>query len=196
MSVLFGCWTSASRKSVQRVVEANAPLLTPDRDYWVSQRISRGLMPVDGEELERPGPTVLVDCTPLPLSARAPDFRDGIEVVVPSVRRTPPESMSPRAKMCNYINLVLGRGRGRFCWILREISPKDWAAISFWFAAAPCSRRERISCFRGSAGRWSCSSPPSSASRATRPICHSTTPVTPKRLFSRPRVFAFVRSDR
>ena len=92
----------------ERVAEANAPLLTPDRDYWIGQRISRGLMPVDGEQLETPAPTIVVDCTPLPLSSRAADFRDGITVAVPSVRRTPPESMSPRAKMCNYINVILG----------------------------------------------------------------------------------------
>ena len=107
----------------ERVVEANAPLLSPDRDYWVGQRISRGLMPVDGEEVETPGPTVVVDCTPLPLSSRAVDFRDGIEVVVPSVRRTPPESMSPRAKMCNYINLILGDLEAR------SRNPRAWAVL-------------------------------------------------------------------
>lgn len=107
----------------ERVVEANAPLLTPDRDYWVGQRISRGLMPVDGEPLEQPGPTVIVDCTPLPLATRAPDFRDGIEVVVPSVRRTPPESMSPRAKMCNYVNVILGDLEAR------SRNPRAWAIL-------------------------------------------------------------------
>jgi len=107
----------------ERVVEANVPLLGPNRDYWVGQRISRGLMPLDGEELEREGPTIIVDCTPLPLSSRAPDFRDGIEVVVPSVRRTPPESMSPRAKMCNYINLILGDLEAR------SRNPRAWAVL-------------------------------------------------------------------
>lgn len=107
----------------ERVIEANVPLLEPDRDYWVGQRISRGLMPLDGEELERPGPTIVVDCTPLPLSTRAVDFRDGIEVVVPSVRRTPPEAMSPRAKMCNYINLVLGDLEAR------ARNPRAWAVL-------------------------------------------------------------------
>jgi len=106
-----------------RVVEANAPLLEPHRDYWVGQRISRGLMPLDGEEIENPGPTIVVDCTPLPLSSRAPDFRDGIEVVVPSVRRTPPEAMSPRAKMCNYINLVLGDLEAK------SRNPRAWAIL-------------------------------------------------------------------
>lgn len=107
----------------ERVVEANVPLLGPDRDYWVGQRISRGLMPLDGEDIERSGPTIVVDCTPLPLSSRASDFREGIEVVVPSVRRTPPESMSPRAKMCNYINLILGDLEAR------SRNPRAWAVL-------------------------------------------------------------------
>ena len=107
----------------EQVLEANRPLLQPDRDYWVGQRISRGLMPLDGEPIERSGPTIVIDCTPLPLSSRALDFRDGIEVVVPSVRRTPPESMSPRAKMCNYINLVLGDLE------VKARNPRAWAVL-------------------------------------------------------------------
>ena len=103
-----GMTADAMCRISESVVEANAPLLAANRDYWVGQRISRGLMPLDGEEIESTGSTIVVDCTPLPLSSRAADFRDGIEVIVPSVRRTPPEAMSPRAKMCNYINLILG----------------------------------------------------------------------------------------
>lgn len=92
----------------QSVIEANVPLLGPHGDYWVGQRISRGVAAVEGESPEREGPTIVVDCTPLPFYSRAPGFRDGLEVVVPSVRRTSPSAMSPRAKMCNYINVVLG----------------------------------------------------------------------------------------
>ena len=107
----------------ERVVEANVPLLSPDRDYWVGQRISRGLMPVDGEEPHDIAPTIIVECTPLPLSSRAADFRDGIEIIVPSVRRTPPESLSPRAKMCNYINVILGDLE------VKARNPRAWAVL-------------------------------------------------------------------
>ena len=107
----------------ERVLEANASLLSPDRDYWVGQRVSRGLMPLDGEEPEYTTPTIVVDCTPLPLSSRAADFRDGIEVIVPSVRRTPPESLSPRAKMCNYINVILGDLE------VKARNPRAWAVL-------------------------------------------------------------------
>ena len=44
---------------------------------------------------------------PLPLRARARLFRDGIDVIVPSVRRVPPDSLTPRAKTHNYLNLVM-----------------------------------------------------------------------------------------
>jgi branched-chain amino acid aminotransferase len=80
-------------------------------------------MPVDGEEPESSGPTIVVDCTPLPLSSRASDFRDGIDLMVPSVRRTPPESMSPRAKMCNYINVILGDLE------VKTRNPRAWAVL-------------------------------------------------------------------
>jgi branched-chain amino acid aminotransferase len=52
------------------------------------------------------GPTVVIECYPLPFAERAAYYMDGIPVVTPSIRRTPPESMSPRAKVHNYINLI------------------------------------------------------------------------------------------
>ena len=83
-----------------RVLEANLPLIDEDDDYWVTQRFTRGA-PGASE------PTVIIECTPLPFEARARYYRDGLPVITPSVRRTPPEAMSPRAKMHNYINTVL-----------------------------------------------------------------------------------------
>ena len=83
------------------VLEANLSLIGEDDDYWVSQRVSRGVM-VDGEYV----PTVVIECAPLPFDVRAKYYRDGLPVIVPSVRRTPPEAQSPRAKVHNYVNLV------------------------------------------------------------------------------------------
>ena len=83
------------------VLEANLPLIDADDDYWVTQRVTRGVT-VDGEEK----PSIVIECVPLPFKARARYYRDGIPVVVPSVRRTPPEVQSPRAKVQNYVNLV------------------------------------------------------------------------------------------
>jgi branched-chain amino acid aminotransferase len=89
------------------VLERNRHLLAPGEDYWLAQRVSRGIHPVPGDNWEHYGPNVIVECVPLPLRERAIHFRDGIEVVTPSLRRTPPDSLSPRAKMHQYLNLVL-----------------------------------------------------------------------------------------
>jgi len=86
-----------------QVLAANQPLLGPDDDYWVIQRISRGVLAGGGEYK----PTVIIECNPLPFAARARYYRDGLSVVIPSIRRTPPECMSPRVKVHNYINLLL-----------------------------------------------------------------------------------------
>ena len=84
-----------------QVLETNLLLLDDDDDYWVSHRVSRGVRgAVDS------GPTVVLECFPLPFTERAKYYRDGLPVIVPSVRRTPPDSMSPRAKMHNYINII------------------------------------------------------------------------------------------
>jgi branched-chain amino acid aminotransferase len=89
------------------VLERNRHLLGPGEDYWLAQRISRGVNRAPGDNWDHYGPNVIVECVPLPLRERAKYFRDGIEVVTPSLRRTPPDSLSPRAKMHQYLNLVL-----------------------------------------------------------------------------------------
>ena len=107
-------------KISEEVIEANVPLLGEHGDYWVGQRISRGLVTPEGEEPAYTGATIVVDCQPLPFASRASGYVEGIEVIVPSVRRTPPESVSPRAKMCNYINMVIGdleaKARNKDAW--------------------------------------------------------------------------------
>jgi len=92
------------------VVKRNSHLLGKGEDWWVGQRVSRGVKSV-GEGMdpwEHMGPNVVVDVMPLPFKARAPHYRDGIRVVVPSVRRTPPGSLSPRVKTHNYLNMIMG----------------------------------------------------------------------------------------
>ena len=53
------------------------------------------------------GPTVIVECMPLPLKRRASLFRDGIDIVIPPTRRVAPDALSPRAKTHNYLNLIM-----------------------------------------------------------------------------------------
>jgi branched-chain amino acid aminotransferase len=107
----------------ENVVQRNLSLLEPDEDYWVTQRVSRGLDPADREVWAQDGSTVIVECVPLPLRERASLFRDGIRVVVPSVRRTPPEALSPRVKTHNYLNLIAGNLE------VKARDPEAWAIL-------------------------------------------------------------------
>ena len=103
----------------EEVLERNRHLLGPDEDYWLAQRISRGVKDVPGDNWAHKGPNVIVECMPLPFAERARDFRDGIAVQIPSVRRTAPDALSPRAKMHQYLNLIIAD---------REVKAKDPAA--------------------------------------------------------------------
>ena len=85
------------------VLERNLPLLGDNDDYWVSQRVCRGVRQDLGG---LSNPTVVIETFPLPLKQRASLYKDGLQLVTPSVRRTPPVSQSPRAKVHNYINIV------------------------------------------------------------------------------------------
>jgi branched-chain amino acid aminotransferase len=94
-------------KVSEEILQHNSHFLTPDTDYWLGQRVSRGVDAVGDEGWEHTGPNVIVECVPLPLKARARLFRDGIDIVVPPTRRVAPEALSPRAKTHNYLNLIL-----------------------------------------------------------------------------------------
>jgi branched-chain amino acid aminotransferase len=97
----------------EEVLSRNLHLIDHEDDYWLTQRISRGALALDREPAPTTQPTVIVECQPLPLKARARLFRDGIEVIVPATRRTPPESLSPRAKSHNYLNMVIADQEAR-----------------------------------------------------------------------------------
>jgi branched-chain amino acid aminotransferase len=107
----------------EEVLALNRHLLRPGEDYWLAQRISRGVGRVSGDNWEHYGPNVIVDCVPLPLRERAKHFRDGIDVVTPSLRRTPPDALSPRAKMHQYLNLVLADRE------VKAQNPGAWAVL-------------------------------------------------------------------
>lgn len=107
-----------------KVLDLNLPLIDQKEDYWVGQRISRGVDLVGGEQWDLAGgPTVIVECAPLPLRPRASLYESGIKVWTPSVRRTPFQSMSPRAKTHNYINLILGDNE------VKHIDKDAWAIL-------------------------------------------------------------------
>ena len=107
----------------EEVIARNLHLIDADEDYWVSQRISRGSDSADSVAGRGATPTVIVECRPLPLTQRARLFRDGIDVIVPSVRRTAPDMLSPRAKTHNYLNLIMGDLEAK------SADPESWAVL-------------------------------------------------------------------
>ena len=117
-----GLTPAATIEITEQVLARNLHLLDADDDYWVTQRVSRGALAIDSAA-GPPRPTVIVECTPLPLAARARLFRDGIDVVVPSVRRAAPDVLSPRAKTHNYLNLIVGDIEAK------AANPDAWAVL-------------------------------------------------------------------
>jgi branched-chain amino acid aminotransferase len=93
----------------EEVAARNLRQVPPEDDIWVTQRVSRG---VDAAEKaawpDYPDCTVIVECRPLPFKARARLYRDGLAIIVSSMRRPSPDALSPRAKTQNYLTLVLG----------------------------------------------------------------------------------------
>lgn len=93
----------------EEVAARNLRQVAPHEDIWVTQRVSRGIDA--GEKAawpDYPARTVIVECRPLPFQARARLYRDGIDIITPSLRRPSPDALSPRAKTQNYLTLVLG----------------------------------------------------------------------------------------
>ncbi len=107
----------------EEVVKRNLPMLNEGEDYWVFQRITRGQNVVGGEIWQSGGSTVIVECTPLPIKPRAKLFREGIDMHIPSIRRIPPECLSPSVKSHNYLNLVLADLE------VRDKGPNAWAIL-------------------------------------------------------------------
>jgi branched-chain amino acid aminotransferase len=91
------------------LVERNLPMLRDGEDYWVTIRITSGHQALDGEQSLQTGPTIAIDCIPIPLRARASFFVNGIEAVIAERRRIAPEALSPNAKTNNYLNMILAQ---------------------------------------------------------------------------------------
>ncbi|RWO31842.1 MAG: hypothetical protein EOS10_12490 [Mesorhizobium sp.] len=104
----------------EEVIARNLHLLEPHEDCWIAQRISRGVDAAGDEQPMRLGPTIIVECIPLPYRSRAHLYVEGIDLLITSMRRTPPSSLSPRAKTANYLNHTLADLE------VRERNPKAW----------------------------------------------------------------------
>ena len=109
--------------ATEELLDRNMPLLRNGEDYWVTQRVSSGLQQLDGEILDYSGPTVIIDCIPIPLRARALSFRDGIDAAIPDRKRIAPEALSPNIKSNNYLNLTLAQRE------VQKLYPGAWALM-------------------------------------------------------------------
>lgn len=107
----------------EEVLNRNRHLLGQGDDYWIGQRISRGVDAVGDEGWEHTGPNVVVECQPLPLKKRATLYRDGMRVIVPATRRVAPSMLSPRAKMHQYLNLTIADMEAK------AVDPEAWSVL-------------------------------------------------------------------
>ena len=149
----------------ESVLEQNLHLIGPDEDYWLSQRVSAGSTDSfmgDGGD-GGAAPTVIIECTPLPLAARRRCFATGSRswcrppVAPRPMRRargrrpiTTSTFSSPTARSDPWIPW-----RGRSCSITTAISPKASGATSFSCATASFSPLANDSCCPASVGRRS-----------------------------------------
>ncbi|MSO92693.1 MAG: hypothetical protein EXQ86_04740 [Rhodospirillales bacterium] len=92
----------------EEVAALNLKHMPKNEDIWVTQRVSRGLDEYAREMWpDYRSPMVMVECRVLPFRERARFFRDGLPVVIPSIRRPGPDVLSPRAKANQYLNFIL-----------------------------------------------------------------------------------------
>jgi branched-chain amino acid aminotransferase len=114
---------TAYMQTTDDLLERNLPMLRDGEDYWVTIRVTSGQQALDGETSLQAGSTIVIDCIPIPLRARASFFVNGIEAVVSDRLRIAPEALSPRAKTSNYLNMILAQ---------KEVSaehPGSWALM-------------------------------------------------------------------
>jgi branched-chain amino acid aminotransferase len=107
----------------EEVVARNEHLRPAIGDWWVGQRVSRGVDAVGDEGWDHTGPNVVIEVLPLPLAKRAPLYRDGAQVITTTVRRTAPSMLSPRAKTHNYLNMIMAEKP------VKALAPDAWAIL-------------------------------------------------------------------
>ena len=90
------------KKATDAVLTANLPLLQPGDDLMLNYYVSRGSMQLtDGLT---PQGTFSIFCRPLAFTAVARFYVNGAPAIVPTTRRTPAQSVSPKVKASNKMN--------------------------------------------------------------------------------------------
>lgn len=86
----------------EEVLRANLPLLQPGDDLMLNYYVSRASMNLSHGLT--PQGTFAIFCRPLAFASVARFYVTGAPAMVPTTRRTPPQSVSPKAKAANKIN--------------------------------------------------------------------------------------------
>jgi branched-chain amino acid aminotransferase len=90
------------RRLTEQVIEANMPLVGKGDDITVNYYCSRGSMKVTGGLT--PAGVTAIFCRPVAFASFAKFYVTGAPAVTPATRRTPPECVSPKAKISNKMN--------------------------------------------------------------------------------------------
>ena len=90
------------KKTSGEVLRANVPLVQADDDLTMNFYASRGSMAITNGLT--PGGTVAIFCRPVALASFARFYVRGAPGVTPATRRTPPQCVSPKAKVSNKMN--------------------------------------------------------------------------------------------
>jgi branched-chain amino acid aminotransferase len=90
-------------------VERNLGSIGADDEVSLWHVVSRGERPPG----TRRGATVVMFCVPVELASFARGYLEGIRLVTPATRRTPPESLDPKAKVTNKMNHEVAAAEAR-----------------------------------------------------------------------------------
>jgi branched-chain amino acid aminotransferase len=90
------------KQATDEVLEANRALLGRDDDLSMNLYVSRGSMVTTRGRT--PAGTVAIFCNLIAFASFARFYVTGAPAVIPATRRTPPQSVSPKAKISNKMN--------------------------------------------------------------------------------------------
>jgi branched-chain amino acid aminotransferase len=107
--VRIDCGLSPSEMEAlsREVLRRNLHLLKAADDVAIWQVISRGQTQSTFGRKASPRPTVAIYCLPIAFDGFARQYLEGCQLMTPSTRRTPPQSLDPKAKITNKMNHMM-----------------------------------------------------------------------------------------
>lgn len=97
-----GITKDALAAATEEVLQANLKLIGPDEELSINYYVSRGSM--DMTDGRTPAGTVAIFCRLVGFTGFAEAYVRGAPAITPATRRTPPECVSPKAKIANKMN--------------------------------------------------------------------------------------------